>query len=202
MANNCWNHVTLTGDEKKLNLLIGKLNAYKDTTYFTEWGDYILGVGEIGDTPEVFEKRHVDTYYNYGTKWWDFEVDDLYLDNKTGQCDLTITGDSAWSPPIELIEQICKKYKLTAEMEYEEGGMDFAGKLKIDKNGIQFHEEMSSHEYRYKDDIISWIENLAYNYEGEEDYDEIFLELKEQHEYASDDDLLDLLSYIKKMNSK
>lgn len=203
MANYCWNWISLTGETEKMELLEKKLSTYGQTKYFTEWGDYILGMGEIGDTEEIFKKRHKhNPYYVYGTKWFDFDIDHKEIDDKSGQCNFTISGDSAWSPPITLIERICETYNLNAEMEYEEGGMDFAGILLIDASGIKSHDEMTSHEYRYKCDVGSWIENLSYNYEGEEDYDEILEELKKDHDYASEEDLKNVMDLIKSINKK
>ena len=205
MANNCWNWISLTGETANMELLEDRLNKYKQTKYFTEWGDYVLGIGAIGDTEEVFKKRHKhDPYYVYGTKWFEFEIDDINIDDKSGQCDFRITGDSAWSPPITLIVRICEKFNLTAEMEYEEGGMDFAGIISIDASGIKSHDEMTCHEYRYKDDVDSWVDNLAYNYEGEEDlnYTEIMDELKTDHDYASEKDLLRVITLLMEWNKK
>ena len=205
MANHCFNWISFTGESKDLLSLKAKLETYKQTKYLTEWGDYILGIGEIGDTPEIFKERHKnDPYYVYGTRWFEFEIIDDHIDDKSGQGDFVISGSSAWSPPITLIERICEEYNLTAEMEYEEGAMDFAGKLEIDKNGIKFHDEMTSHEYRYKDDVDSWVDNLAYNYEGQEDlnYTEVMEELKEDHDYASEKHLLRVIMLLIEWDNK
>ena len=63
---------------------------------------------------------------------------------------------------------------------------------------------MTCHEYRYKDDVDSWVENLAYNYEGEEDlnYTEVMEELKRDHDYASEKDLLRVIMLIMEWNKK
>ena len=201
MANHCWNWISLTGETEKMELLEKKLNNYKQTKYFTEWGDYVLNIGEIGDTPEIFSKRHKhDPYYVYGTKWFDFDIDNKNIDDKSGQCDFTITGDSAWSPPITLIERICETYNLTAEMEYEEGGCDFAGIIMIDGSETKSHDEMTAHQYRYICDVGDWIENISYNYEGEDNYDDILEELKENHSYAKEKDLKEVVIFLKEVN--
>ena len=41
---------------------------------------------------------------------------------------LIVGGDSAWSPPQPLIEQICIKFGLDGYIEYEEPGADFGAK--------------------------------------------------------------------------
>jgi len=190
MANNCWNYVSFNGDSKVLRLIKSKFDKYDQCNYFQEFGNYILGLNEVGDeTWKADENQH---YYGYGTKWWDFDIDML-------EDSMTITGDSAWSPPIHLIEQICIKYNVIAEMEYEEGGMDFAGTVTMDGTGIISNEEMTYHEYRYKDDVSSWMDNLSFNFEG---CDEVELDdIPTDHPYAKKEHIDELIKLIKKMNS-
>ena len=186
MANNCWNWVTLEGDPVALKSLVGKFGDYDKANYFVEFGNYVLGLGEIGDKSWMEDDKVY--YYEYGTKWWDFDIDD------SGES-ITITGDSAWSPPVKLIEQICIKYKLTGTMEYEEGGLDFAGIVEFNESGIISHDEMSFHEYRYKDDVSSWIDNLMYNHEDDsaEDLETIHTD----HPYAKKEHRIELINAVK-----
>ena len=143
MANNCWNYVVFNGDATQIKKVRSKFKEYDKTNYFTEFGDFVLDKGKIGDTVEILEKRHKDSFYTYGTKWWEFDLDD----HEEGAEDFTIAGDSAWSPPISLVERICMVYNLTAQMEYEENGMNFAGFVEFDNLGITTNREMSADEY-------------------------------------------------------
>ena len=189
MANNCWNHVVFNGDTAQLKKLHEKFQSYNKTNYFTEFGDFVLGIGKIGDTTEVLEKRHKDAYYTYGTKWWEFDLDD----HEEGAEDFTIAGDSAWSPPISLVERICMVYNLTAQMEYEENGMNFAGFVEFDNLGITTNREMSADEYAYENDVSNWIENTKWQYEGESMED---IDVKGEHSYASPKHIKELLEAI------
>ena len=85
-------------------------------------------------------------------------------------------------------------------MEYEEGGCDFAGIIMIDGSETKSHDEMTAHEYRYIGDVGNWIENIGYNYEGEDNYDEILEELKENHSYAKEKDLKEVVIFLKEVN--
>ena len=97
MANYCYNSVQIFGKEKTLKKLQDKFNYYEKTNYFVEFGDYVL---DKKFNPED-EKRD---YYEYGTRWWEFETDlDSKNFNENDDCTLNISGDSAWSPPVELI---------------------------------------------------------------------------------------------------
>jgi len=64
---------------------------------------------------------------NWGTKW---DVTDVHFDEDNGF--LTYGFDSAWSPPVEFLKNICSKYPLlNFSLYYEEGGCDFEGDLEI-----------------------------------------------------------------------
>ena len=192
MANHCYNHVSFQGENKALRELQNKFDKYEECKYFQEFGNYVLGLKELGD---VTWKENED-HYGYGTKWWDFEIEERDFHYST---EMTVMGDSAWSPPMELIVQICIKYKLTAEMEYEETGMDFAGIVNMDETGITSHREMSAHEYSYENDVSNWIENLSYNYEGADK--EEWENLEEEHSYANKSHIKELVEAIELINS-
>jgi hypothetical protein len=177
------------GDTAQLKKLQEKFQSYDKTNYFTEFGDFVLGIGKIGDTTEVLEKRHKDAYYTYGTKWWEFDLDD----HEEGAEDFTIAGDSAWSPPINLVERICMVYNLTAQMEYEENGMNFAGYVEFNNLGITTNREMSADEYAYENDKSNWIENTKWQYEGESMEN---VDVQKEHSYASPKHIKELLEAI------
>ena len=140
MANNCWNWVSFTGDVKKLNKLETKFKKYDNTSYFTEFGDIVLE-----KKPRNCKEQPFDFYYQYGTKWWEFDIQ-----RDDDDC-LVIMGDSAWSPPLKLIQKISKKYKLWVHLEFEEGGCDFAGKYEYKNGEIISKNDMTYQEYRYID---------------------------------------------------
>jgi hypothetical protein len=191
MANYCWNYVSLRGDSKVLKLIKSKFEKYDQCDYFQEFGNYVLGLGEIGD--ETW--KETQDYYDYGTKWWVFEIEDAVFSDDDTPDDMIINGDSAWSPPVALIEQMCKKYGISAEMEYEESGMNFAGIVKMDSTGIISQEDMTYYEYQYRDDVENWMDNLSANYEDCEDED--LENIYKDHSYASKTHLDELINTIK-----
>lgn len=161
MANYCYNSVQIYGDVNTLKKLQDKFNKYEETEYFNEFASIILN--------KKFDAKEEQDWYQYGTRWWTFETNlDSKNFNEDDCCMLNISGDSAWSPPEKLIEEICKKYKVSAEMFYEEGGNDFMGetkyfwkddKLEIKENCYSYREGM----YKLSD---YWHENM---YEDIED---------------------------------
>jgi len=197
MANYCWNYVVFNGKATQIKKLRSKFKQYDKTNWFVEFGDYVLNTGKLGATKEELEKKHEDFYY-YGTRSWEFDLRDYPDDDRNT---FTVAGDSAWSPPIELIRQICIFYGLSAEMDYEECGEDFAGTVKFDETGIKDHKEMTYHEYRYHDDIPSWRDNLAMNYEYEVDREDLEYEMKTYHSYASETHIKEFIDWILETNS-
>tara|TARA_R100001510_G_C7653328_1_gene211451 strand:- start:775 stop:1521 length:747 start_codon:yes stop_codon:yes gene_type:complete len=174
MANYCYNSVQIFGKEKTLKKLQDKFNYYEKTNYFVEFGDYIL---DKKFNPEDKERD----YYEYGTRWWDFETDlDSKNFNKNDECTLNISGDSAWSPPVKLIREICNKFKVGAEMFYEESGNDFMGETKFIWNKGELYCYEKDYSYRegmYKlsdfwhDDMKENIDDGLFSIVHMEDYD-------------------------------
>lgn len=192
MANNCNNYVHFSGDPKMLSELADNLRKYDLVNYFTEFGDMVLGIDSVGQTLESIKKRYPrDPIYMYGTKWWNFEVE-----YNSGDSDLSVQGDSAWSPPTPLISLICKSYRLEGSIEYEEGGMDFAGIISFDENGDETkNEQMSATEYTYRDDIDYWLHDRSMMLDGEDDI--TFEGLKEDYPYAEDEYIEELIKMLK-----
>ncbi|MAO23199.1 MAG: hypothetical protein CMJ25_20795 [Phycisphaerae bacterium] len=198
MANYCWNYVVFNGKATQIKKLRNKFKQYDKTNWFVEFGDFVLDKGKVGLTTEEVQKKHKD-FYSYGTRSWEFDLRD-YPDDDSNT--FTVAGDSAWSPPTELINQICITYGLSAEMDYEEGTEDFAGIVKFDKTGIISHKEMTCHEYRYHDDYMSWKDNLAMNYEYEVDREDLEYEMNTYHSYASKAHIKDFIDWILETSPK
>jgi hypothetical protein len=177
MANNCMNWVNIWGKDTTLKRINDRLEKYTDHKgSFLEWGDIV--VNKKLEEGEEDEREH----YHYGTRWWDFEVQ-----KEKGQ--LNICGDSAWSPPTELIKQICIEYKVTATIEYEEPGFDFGGKTEFDELGEIVEEiKMTYDEWRYHDsdkeyvyNILQDLEDFYDTYEDEDSLIKNYKFLSEEH---------------------
>jgi hypothetical protein len=84
---------------------------------------------------ELINKYGFDNWYdwslaNWGTKWDAYET---YCEKSIKE--LFYTFDTAWSPPVNWLEKVSKKYpKLRFTLEYREGGAGFEGAA-IAENG-------------------------------------------------------------------
>lgn len=133
MANYCDNYVTFYGDQKDLEIINERFNRYREHDYFTNFAEFVLG-------KPLTDEMTFDSAYSYGTKWWEFEIQDI------GEGYLNIQGSSAWSPPLRLIAEITMVFKVRAEGSYYESGMDFAGMYTAEDGNLNDN-EMTCFEY-------------------------------------------------------
>jgi hypothetical protein len=161
MANYCSNHVTFTGKKEDIERLHIRFKRYNECDYFTHFAEMVLGkpLSSIID-------GEFDTYA-YGTKWWDFE---LRLEHDG----LIVSGDSAWSPPLQLIAEITKVFDVEAHGDYYECGMDFAGDYSA-HDGVLDDNEMTCFEYDLLCDKDYAIERLIEDI-NDETYDLEYVE--------------------------
>jgi hypothetical protein len=59
---------------------------------------------------------------------------------------------------------------------------------------------MTSHEFRYADDVGYWMENLYYNFQGDTNREELEQAMKE-HDYAHKTHVEEFINFVLKSNS-
>ena len=133
MPNYCDNYVTFYGDQKDLEIINERFKRYREHDYFTNFAEFVLA-------KPLTDANTFEWGYSYGTKWWEFEIQDI------GEGYLNIQGSSAWSPPLQLIAEITKVFKVRAEGTYYEPGMDFAGNYTAEGGNLN-DIEMTCFEY-------------------------------------------------------
>lgn len=156
MANDCWNKVIIKGDETTLKKIEEKFNSIENG-FFNVSNYQTLFDADVSDMDED----------DFGSKRFAPSVS-----MQDGQ--LLIAGDSAWSPVIGLFERICVEYGVEAELEYDEMGYDFAGRIVWDSKGVELENEEFTYWERMclKDQENFW-EEMSYRYEIYEDFDEL-----------------------------
>lgn len=170
MANHCYNYATFTGAANKVALLVealtieetkevnlGNKNNCLENLVSLWSGNYGLIV--TGHS-ENYKQPEFDVYDVYGSKWfeccWDYEP---------GRGQITLLGDSAWSPVLPFFIKLCKAYNLQCEGEYSESGMDFAGTFVIDSEGNVEENQMSYREYEAEHNPGSFWQEVIYSIE-------------------------------------
>ena len=173
MANYCYNFVQIKSNNKEviqeLNDLFSTYNDHNGT--FTAWGDTFFK--KFKD----FKCKDDEPFYEYGTKWWDFDQE--YYEHNNEEFLLVIKGDSAWSPPSKLIQLIAKYYNVNCTLEYSEPGCDFAGESEWNGQELISNYETSYHDFIYDKEGIHYLLNEFIDNHDEEE----FLNFKNFDEY-------------------
>lgn len=143
MPNWCSNNLSIYGKQENMEKLMEVITISE--------GEYSL-LQKLYPTPEELcigdvsfavdeqqqanlEKFGYKSWYdwniaNWGTKWAesDLHVGQEYTINHDGTSVIAFNFESAWSPPIEAFDKICKDYpNLVFCLYYEETGMAFCG---------------------------------------------------------------------------
>ena len=75
------------------------------------------------------EADYKDKWYDTNIEWfgtkWDISADEHAF--TFGKEEISFSCETAWSPPIQFLENLCKMYKINAHIFYSEGGIGFAG---------------------------------------------------------------------------
>lgn len=172
MPNWCSNTITIKGEKETLQLL--KDNDFS-FAFIRPEPDWTNTPNEDGELP--IEKKHPDwtelvfpksqktddRWYdwrveNWGTivrTKWDIHSPDIKLeDNHT----LVVTGDTAWSPPEEILRYATERFPdLEINITYEEEGWDFYGEADFAKGQVtyEFTDDLSNVAMAIANDEVS-----------------------------------------------
>lgn len=149
MPNWCSNILTITPKDNKKNTLMelkafyyenkGSIDGERQDLTFSSGVPLPKKNGELD-----YDKRNV----MWGTKW---EPTDVYYEDKGDE--LHYSFETAWSPPIEWVENVSKYYpNLMFNLEYEEPGMGLYGGINVIDGKI---EEYQKDEPRNEEDEVT-----------------------------------------------
>jgi hypothetical protein len=113
----------------------------------------------------------------YGTKW-DFTFEESNIYEISEEC-IKLSPSTAWSPPTEFCEKLAKKYDVTINLQYEEGGVGFVGKELFTNEGMveqEFYDDYYEGLYRLDVETFwSMVESELEDTDFEETTEEEFL---------------------------
>lgn len=129
MPNWCNNNITINGDEGTIRTLTAVLKGLKslDDNGVQETGNVFKAL--IGTPSHMSEGEYEKKWYEtnidwFGTKWDISYSEDLFTFSKD---EINFSCETAWSPPIAFMTNLCKMYKVSGNIFYSEGGIGFAG---------------------------------------------------------------------------
>lgn len=138
MPNWCNNIMTVSGDPDKVAEFVEQHKAVQLDHEGTPAGETMLDFNAVVPMPEHLKGTKSpsndgsETWYDWsvahwGTKW---NACDPYSKYKDGDKYAVYYFSTAWSPPVDWYEKVIEAYPdLDFELEWEEGGMGFAGRL-------------------------------------------------------------------------
>lgn len=110
MANNCYNSITLNGGKFSLKPLFEAIEKTLNDSD-DEYTNMLHGSNFwklLSFSFAKYGEEGFDVYAEYGSKW--FEVSEYEFQEESNI--IILSGDSAWSPVIQLVQKLAKFYKL------------------------------------------------------------------------------------------
>jgi hypothetical protein len=197
MPNWCNNHLTITGDNENLDRIKFYLEDIESKDN-TSPGIFMALVGR-DKSIELNEYEH-GGWYDANINYWGCKWDVSYNEANITYDDesITMSFDSAWSPPINFIQHLGRLFNVKCELYYEEPGCDFCGKSYFDNENGLTEEDYSYNEGRYLFDKENFFESIDgdIDYLFESDEDVTFESVKEMFHFITGDEDLKKLEEI------
>lgn len=146
MPNWCSNYIRIYGDEgtiRTLTSIIKGLNPEEDRLFRS-----LIGIPSHM-TEEQYEKDWYDTNIGwFGTKWDIHTEQHMFNFSKD---EISFSCETAWSPPVPFLTNLCQMYHLNATLNYSEGGVGFAGQT--DYEWINGELDVNDQEYGFMEGL-------------------------------------------------
>ena len=167
MPNWCNNNIRIFGDEGTIRTLTAVLKSLK--TSDEEQSDNVFKA-LIGLPQHMSEGDYKEKWYDTNIEWFGTKWDISYEEHSFTftKDEINFYCETAWSPPIPFLQNLCEMYKVNAYLFYSEGGVGFAGQTEF--NWVQGELEVYDQECGFLEGI--------YKFSNEEFWSEV--------EYRSD----------------
>ncbi len=197
MPNWCYNNLTITGEKENLDRIKFHLEDIEKKDDSTP-GIFMALVGR-DHTIELNEYENggwYDANINYWGCKWDVSYDESGVEYNDGS--ITMSFQTAWSPPINFIQHLGYLFNVECELYYEEPGCDFCGKSYYNSEDGLSEEDYSYDEGRFvfdKDNFFDGCDgDIDYLFECDEDV--TFDSVKERFPFITGEEDLKTLEEI------
>lgn len=163
MPNWCNNYIKISGDEGTIRTLTSVIKSLKSSDDDGPSDDVFKSL--IGLPQHMSDGDYKEKWYDTNIEWFGTKWDISYEEHSFtfSKDEITLSCETAWSPPIPFLENLCKMYKVNAYLFYSEGGVGFAGESTFNwVNG----------ELEVYDDECGYLEGI-YKYSNEEFWSEV-----------------------------
>jgi hypothetical protein len=126
MPNWCNNNIRIFGDESTIRTLTAVIKSLK-TSDEEESNDVFKAL--IGLPPHMSDGDYKQKWYDTNIEWFGTKWDISYEESAFNftKDEISFFCETAWSPPIPFLQNLCEMYKVNANLFYSEGGVGFAG---------------------------------------------------------------------------
>lgn len=161
MPNWCYNEIEISGDKEKMLPIIEILEKSKEN------GSRNVMTDLIGSDSNYGTDWYNHNINRFGTKW-DFSYEDANIQVTTDKDFISMSVETAWSPPENFVDILCKQFGVNGHIYCQEPGCDFAGVIdfnsdgKISEDVLSFLEGIYTHGFGFDeeiDDRIEWWED-------------------------------------------
>lgn len=204
MPNWCSNSIIITGDKDKIKKIKRVISTMDNTDRVFQ---ALVGRDENLSEAEFENGAWYNSNINrFGCKW-DVDYDTCNFDLEGDDC-ITMSPETAWSPPEGFCRLLAEQYGVDVVLEYSEPGCDFAGRLSITADGEEdaenygyleglynidedwFWQEVQSNlEYEFDDEprsLEGWLEDFDFvSDKGKEELKSLYEEARQQQEQTN-----------------
>ena len=162
MPNWCNNNITISGDEGTIRTLTAVLKSLKtsDEEQSSDVFKALIGLPQHMSDGDYKEKWYDTNIEWFGTKWDISYEESSFTFTKD---EISFFCETAWSPPIPFLQNLCEMYKVNANLFYSEGGVGFSGETTF---------TWTDGELDVYDDECEYLEGI-YKYSREEFWSEV-----------------------------
>lgn len=158
MPNWCTDHIKISGPEADLAAFRSVLEDHYNEGEHD--GPYSLLNAFVPMPEEIGDDWYSWALQFWGTKWPD-AMNMVYSEPK----EMLLSGMTAWSPPIEGVQEISRKYPtLTFVMAWDEPGMQFLGAACFQAGKVRMaecnHDEYPMHDFDDDDSYVDWCDQV------------------------------------------
>jgi len=197
MPNWCYNHLTITGDKENLDRIKFHLEDIENKDNVSP-GIFMALVGR--DQSLELNEYENGGWYDSNVSYWGTKWDVSYNESGVEYSDDTITMSfqSAWSPPIPFIQHLGRLFNVECELYYEEPGCDFCGKSYFNNQDGLVEDDYTYNEGRFVFDKENFFESIdgEIDYLFENDDDVTFESVKELFPFITGEKDLKVLEEI------
>lgn len=203
MPNWCSNYITISGDEKIIRKLVFALESIEKKNEANVFKTL------VGRKPDLTEEEYKSQgWYDANTGYWGTKWDVSYEDCNFSfsPSSITMSPETAWSPPVGFGQLLRDLYQVDIRMEYFESGSDFGGYTLFRNDGTEEIRDYFFMEGKYILDNEGFWEEIGYyiesSLENDNESDKTGEEFVKEYRFVSEVDKNEIIKMYYKIKKE